>query len=329
MTSPMLGRRSALTAALAAVVGLPSRPAGAAVDRLARIVVGSPPGSGTDIVARLIAEQLVARSYAPNVIVENRPGASSRLAAEAVKAAAPDGTTMLQAPMPVLTLAPHVFPRTTRFDPLVDFVPATTIGELAYGLVVRANHPARNLEEFLNQARQRGGATFAPPVLGTPQHMLGLGLASRAGVAFTVVPYRGGAFAQQDLLGGRLDCFMSHMAELAANLGGGQTRLLAVSAPARLPSQPDAPTFAEAGFPELTASEAFCLMLPARAPAALADALHRAVEAAVTEPMLRERFTRLNLSPLVLSPQAISLRVRDEFAAWGPIVRASGFTAEE
>jgi tripartite-type tricarboxylate transporter receptor subunit TctC len=320
--------RRSVTGALLAAAAVP-RPAAAAppVDRLARIIVGSQPGGGSDVVARLIAGRLEGR-YAPQVIVENRPGASNRLAAEAVKAAAPDGATLLQTPMPVLTLFPHVFPKTTRFDPVADFTAASTICEVAYGFVVRADHPARDLAGFITWAKQRGEATFAPPVLGAPQHMLALIMARQVGLQLTVVPYRGGQAAQVDLLGGRIDSFMSHMAEVAPNVRSGTTRLLAVSSAERLPSLPDVPTFAEAGFPALTASEAFCLSLPARTPAAFAEAIHATVAAAIAEPEMRARLAQLEVTPLALPPAATAARIKAEFDGWGRIVSESGFTAE-
>ncbi len=326
----MTTRRGIILAALGtAAAGASGGAALGAIDRVARIIVGAPPGGGTDTIARIIAAELAAFGYAPSVIVENRTGASSRIAAEAVKAAAPDGTTILLVPMPVLTLIGHVFPRTTRFDPVADFAAATTIGELCYGFVVRADHPAQDITGFLAWARERGGATFAPPALGAPQHMLALSLGRDSGVNFTVVPYRGGAAAQADLLGGRIDSFMSHMAEVSPNARAGRTRLLAVSSAERLSSHASTATFAEAGFPHLTASEAFCLVLPAGAPASVADALHRGVAASVARQDVRERLTLLELTPMVLSPQATAARIRAEYAAWGPVVRASGFTSEE
>jgi tripartite-type tricarboxylate transporter receptor subunit TctC len=320
-------RRAALTLLLATAWPR-SGTAAPAVDGTARIVVGAAPGGGADIIGRLLTEPL-SGPYATQVIVLNRPGASSRLAAEAVKAAAPDGTTLLLGPMPVLTLFPHVLPRTTRYDTLADFTPVTTIGELAYGFVVQADHPARNLPGFVAWARDHPGAGFAPPVLGAPQHMLGLAFARQAGITFTVVPYRDASQVMQDLLAGRLDCHMNHMATLAPQLRAGRVRLLAVSSGARLPSFPEVASFAEQGFPAITASEAFSVMLPARAPESVVGALHAAIAAAVAEPGLRERLTRLELTPMVLSAQATALRLRTELAVWGPVVAASGFNAEE
>ena len=328
MTQALLARRAVLlgTGALA----LTSRDAGAqpAVDRLARIVVGAAPGGGTDTIARLLAEQLSGR-YAPQVIVENRPGASSRLAAEAVKAAAPDGTTMLVCPLPVLALYPHVLPRTTRYDPLADFTPAATIGELAYGFTVPHNHPARDMPYFIEWGRSKGDVTFAPPVVGAPQHLLGLTFAQAAGLKLTVVTYRSASLAMQDLIAGRLDSYMSHMAEVSPQVRGGHARLLAVTSEGRLPSFADVPTFAERGFAQMTAGEAFVVMLPGRAPQPIVTALNAAVADAVASTTTRERLTQMQMTPMVLSPAETGARLAREFAAWGPVVRASGFTPEK
>ncbi|UFN49270.1 tripartite tricarboxylate transporter substrate binding protein [Roseomonas sp. OT10] len=302
--------------------------AGTALDRPARIIVGAAPGGGADLVARILAEHLTGR-YAPQVMVENRPGASSRLGAEAVKAAAPDGTALLLCPMPVLALFPHVLPRTTRYHPITDFTAAATVGELAYGLVVRRDHPASDLRGFIDWARAKGEVTFAPPVAGAPQHMLGLALMRAAGLDVTVVTYRASTLAMPDLIAGRLDCYMSHMAELAPQIRGGQARLLAVSVEPRLPGFPDVATFAEQGFAQLTASEAFVVMLPAAAPPPVVAALNGAVAAAVAEPAVRDRLAQLQIAPKVLSPAETAARLAREFAAWGPAVRASGFTPEE
>lgn len=298
------------------------------VNDTARIVVGAAPGGGADTLARLLSEPLSGR-YAPQVIVVNRPGASSRLAPEAVKAAAPDGTTILLGPMPVLTLFPHVLPKTTRYDTFTDFTPVTTVGEVAYGLVVGASHPARSLDDLLGQARTPAGVTFAPPVTGAPQHMLGLALARAAGVSFTVIAYRDATGPVQDLLGGRLDCFFSHMAQLAPHVREGRMRLLAVTSESRLPGFPGAPTFAEQGFPGLTGAEAVSVMLPRGASEGLTLALHGALSDAIASPAVRERLARLEVTPMTLTPAATAARLRGEYAAWGASVAASGFRVEE
>jgi tripartite-type tricarboxylate transporter receptor subunit TctC len=321
------GRRATLglfaTAALAApAVAAP------ALDRTARILVGLPAGTGPDAVSRLLAEALRDR-YAPQVVVENRPGASTRLAVEAVKAAAPDGATILQTPMPVLTLMPHVFPRTTRYDALADFAPVVTEGVVPYGWVVKADHPAQNLAEFLAWARAKGGGTFAPPVLGSAPHMIGLEVGRRAGVAMTAVSYRGDAPAQSDVLAGALDSVISTMAGLVGLLEAGRTRLLAVSSAARLPAWPAAPTLAEQGYGGLPVDEAFCLMLPARTPDALVAALHAAVAEAVATPAVAQGFARLALTPLVLGPAETAARIRAERETWGPVVQSVGFNADD
>jgi tripartite-type tricarboxylate transporter receptor subunit TctC len=327
LNMPIIRRRALILTAPFALASGGARAIPTISDTL-RIVVGAAPGGGADTIARLLLEPLAGR-YAPQVIVVNRPGASSRLAPEAVKSAAPDGSTLLLSPMPVLTLFPQVLPKTTRYDTLADFTPVTTVGEVAYGFVVRANHPARDLKDFLARAKQQGSVTFAPPVLGAPQHLLGLTLARQAGISFTVVSYRDATGPVQDLLGGRVDSFMSHMAQLAPHVRDGRMRLLAVSSEDRLPSFPASPTFAEMGFSDLTGAEAFSVMLPQGAPNVVVNALHGAIATAVAEPALRERLARLEMTPLVLTPAETGARIRREYAAWGPVVSASGFRPEE
>ena len=327
MDTARLGRRGVL-GALTMAAGLPRADAATTLDRPARILVGSPPGGGTDLSARMLAEQL-RDHYAPQVVVENKPGASTRLASEAVKAAAPDGLTLLVAPVPVMTLFPHVFPKTMRYDVAVDFTPVTTLGTVAYGWVVRMDHPARTLPEFLAWARGKGGATFAPPVIGAPQHMMALDIARRAKVGLTPVSYRGALLAQQDMIAGQIESVVAHMGDLAGLLQGRQTRLLAVSTPQRLPSWPDAETFAEAGFPGLPQDEAIGLFLPARVPAPLVEALFRATAEAVAAPAMQAGLTRLEYRPGTLPQAAFAERIRAEREAWGPIVQATGFTADD
>jgi tripartite-type tricarboxylate transporter receptor subunit TctC len=166
-------------------------------------------------------------------------------------------------------------------------------------------------------------------VIGAPQHMPAVLLARQTGIEMTVVNYLAGSLAQQDLLGGRIDAFMSHTDEVGPLAREGRTRLLAVSSPERLLDMPEVPTFAEQGVPDLTMTEAFCLMLPAATPAPLVTALNDAVRTAVEQPVAREGLARLEMAPMVLSPTATAARIRAEREHWGPIVRASGFSADD
>ena len=322
-----MNRRGAL--ALSAI-GFLTRPALAAtaIDRPAKIVIGLPPGAGTDVLARLLAEHLRGR-YAPQVLVENRPGASVRLAAEAVKASAPDGATVLMTPLPVMTLTPNAFPKTTRYDPVADFSPVATIGVSRFCWLVRADHPAKTLPEFLAWAKAKGGASFAPPVLGAPQHMIGLAVSRLSGAPLTAVSYRGSGPAMHDLHAGQIDAFIAATGDGVPAARGGTLRMLAASGTQRLASMPEVPTLAEAGFPGLPEDEGTgAILLPAGAAPALVDALHRAVSEAVDAPALRDRLVTSEITPLVLSPAALAGRIRTERESYAQIVRANNFSPE-
>ncbi len=323
-----ISRRSAL--ALGAT-GFLARHARAAptLDRGVKIIIGLSPGAGLDGLARLMAEQLRGR-YAPQVVVENRPGASARLAVEAVKAAPPDGTTVLMTPLPVMTLLPNAFPRTTRFDSVADFTPVATVGTVRFCWLVRAAHPATTLPDFLAWARAKGGATFAPPVLGAPQHLIGQAVSRRSGVPLTAVSYRGLGPAMQDLYGGQIDAVASITSYGIPAARSGLVRMLALSGAQRLASMPEVPTFAEAGFTGLPEDEGTgIVLLPAGAAPALVDALHGAVLEAVGAPALREWFATTETTPMVLSPAALAERIRTERASYAELVRANGFNPEE
>ena len=299
------------------------------LDRLARTVVGFPPGGSSDTVARLYAERLRG-TYAPQVVVENRAGAGGRLALEAVKAARPDGTTLVQTPASMLTVYPHIYTRTMRYDALEDFVPVTPVCFFPFALTVRPDHPARTFPEFVAWAKGQGNAIpFASPAAGAVPHFLGVMMAKALGVQLTHVPYRGGAPAIQGLLGGEVPMVLVVAGEVAEFQRSGQVRILAVSSPERMPRLPDLPTFAELGQPDLTAEEWFGVLLPAGAPAPVVEGLHRAIVDAAAAPELQEALARLEYRAATSSPREFAERIRRERDRWRPIVQESGFKAEE
>ncbi|MBV1797095.1 tripartite tricarboxylate transporter substrate-binding protein [Siccirubricoccus sp. G192] len=320
-----LTRRSAL--GLAAAL---ARPALAQPGRgTSRIIVGFPPGGSADTTARLVAERLRG-SYAPNVIIENRAGAAGRLAVEAVKAADPDGTTILLTPASMLTIFPHLYQRSLRYNPFTDLIAVSPAGEFPFGMGVGPlARQAASLTAFIAWGRGRAEIPYGSAAAGSVPHFMGVQFARAAGLVMTHIPYRGSAPAIQDLIAGRTACSFHPMVDLAPHAAGGQVVLAAVSSPQRLPHFPEVPTFAEQGFPQLTGSEWFGLFLPARTPQPVVEALNRAMAEASATPDYQEALARLEMRPLPMSPGDFAARLRADHAKWGPIIAESGFKPEE
>ncbi|WP_376087438.1 tripartite tricarboxylate transporter substrate-binding protein [Roseomonas sp. CCTCC AB2023176] len=331
--TPTLARRDALalTTALTTAFGaaLASAPAQAQAPsgRTTRVLVGFPPGGTSDSVSRLYTERLRATNGG---VVENRPGAGGRLALEALKAAVPDGNTMCFTPASMLTIYPHLYTRTLRYDPVADFVAVTPTCVFPFALAVKANHPARTLPDFITWSRaQNGGINWASPVPGSMPHFIGTELARKTGLTMTHVPYRGSAPAVQDLLAGTIPMVLLPLGELTAFHRSGDVRIVGVTSPERMPRLDDVPTFAEAGHADLTHEEWYGAFLPARTPEPVVAQLHAALAAAAASPEVREVLTRIDMAPLTLAPAAFAERMRRELAAWAPIVQASGFRPDD
>ncbi len=325
---PAIGRRAALAFG-AAALALPTLPARAqTIQRNARVVIGFPAGGSSDVVARLYAERLRG-IYAPNLIVDGRVGAAGRIAVEHVRDAEKDGSTYLQTPASMLTLQPHVFPREVRYDALTDLIPVSTVCTFPFALAVPASHPARTFDQFVAWLRaQSGEIPFASPAAGSAPHFLGVILANTVGVRMTHVPYRGAVPAVQDLIAGRLPCFVGVLGDISPQHGTG-ARMLAVTSDARNPRYPDVPTFRELGHPNLSKDEWFGALLPAGTPAAVVQGLHAAIAQVARQPEMIAALDRLEFAANTsASPQAFADRIRQEREEWGPVVRASGFQPE-
>ena len=317
-----IGRRAALGLLVAGTASAQT------VQRPARIIVGFPAGGSSDVVARLYAERLRGL-YAPQVIVEGRVGAAGRIAVEFVKGAEADGTVFLQTPASMLTLQPHVFPREVRYDALTDLIPVSTVCTFPFAFAVPKDHPAQSLPAWIDWAKaQPAELPWASPAAGSAPHFMGIVLARKAGLRMTHVPFRGAAPAVQDLIAGRLSCFIGVLGDVSPQHGQG-LRLLAVSSAARNPRFPDVPTFRELGHPELDKDEWFGALLPAGTPAPLVEGLHRAIRAAAATPELVAALDRLEYAPTTSdSPAAFAARIRRERDDWAEVVRMSGFRPE-
>jgi tripartite-type tricarboxylate transporter receptor subunit TctC len=333
MTRPngiQLGRRAALAMAMGALAApaLPSAARAQAVSRNARIIVGFPAGGSSDLVARLYADRLRGL-YAPNLIVEGRVGAAGRIAVEFVRDADKDGTTMLQTPASMLTLQPFVFPREVRYDATTDLAAVSTVCSFPFALAVPASHPAKTFAEFVAWLKaQQGEVPFASPAAGSAPHFLGVMFAKAVGVRMTHVPYRGAQPAVQDLIGGRLPCFIGVLGDVSPQHGSG-VRMLALSSEARNPRYADVPTFRELGHAGLTKDEWFGMLLPAGAPPAVVTALHAAIVQVARQPEVVAALDRMDYLPTTsASPQEFAARIRREREEWATVVRESGFQPE-
>lgn len=322
-----MDRRSMLRGALAGpLVGLATGRV-AAQPATMRIVVGFAAGGSVDLVARAIAEQLQA-TFARPVIVENRTGAAGRLAVEHVKAAAPDGDTLVLVPQGPMTLFQHVF-KSLRFDPNKDFAPVTRACVGDYALTIGPKVPARDLAGFRDWLRSAGDqASYGSPGAGTIPHFVGVSFARAVGVTMTHVPYRGSALSMTDLAGGSIAAAVSPVTEALEQHRAQRVRIVATAGSERTPFVDGVPTLKESGI-DLDVPAWFGLYAPAATPAAVVERLNTAIVAALQSAVIRERFARLGLVPAPSTPQELAALQRREAAMWGPVVKASGFTPED
>lgn len=328
----MIDRRHWLLGAGAALVtaqGL-AQPNAAAPDRPARLVVGFPPGGSADLIGRALAQNM--GHYAASVLVDNKPGAGGRLAIEAVKAAEPDGTTLLVTPSSMMSVYPHVY-RRLNYDLANDFVPVALVASFPFVLVVGPMVPdaVRSVADFVAwcRANPKQGA-YASSGSGSTPHFAGVALARAAGVDLLHVPYKGGAPAMTDVIGGQIASNMAVISNALPHIQSGKVRALAVTGPKRSGALPTVPTMNEAGFPDVAVTEWFGVYLPRRAAADQVARAHRAVLEAMKSRAVTEVLQKAAFDPAApMSPAEIAAYLRTDITRWGQIVKASGFTPED
>src|SRR5262245_18848942 len=245
----MVTRRELLIASGLLAAGLSTRANADGIKRPARMIVPFPAGGGTDTIARILAERLRG-SYAPNVVVENKPGAAARLGVEYVKNAEPDGSVMLFTPDFPITLYPSSY-RSLNYDPVKDLIAVAPAAKSMLTFNVGPAVPAsvKALADFVQWCRDNPTkAMFATTAAGGAPHFTGMMFSSAAGVPMSPVHYRGGAPALQDLLGGHVPASVNPTSESLPHAKSGPLRMLAVSGPRRSPFLPDVPTMREQGF---------------------------------------------------------------------------------
>lgn len=322
----MIDRRQLLAGSAASLFA--ARSAGAqTVKKPVHMIVGFPAGGGTDVTARVLAEGLRG-SYAPAVLVENKPGASARLAVDYVKNAEPDGSVMLFTPDFPMTLYPHSF-KTLSYDPLKDFVavgPATK-SMLSYNVGPMVPASVKTLKDYVewckaNPAKSAYGTTSA----GATPHFAGVMFASEAKVPMEPVHYRGGAPALQDVVGGHIAASVNPISESMPLHQGGSIRILAVTGAARSKFLPDVPTMKEQGF-DVVVESWLGVFLPPKTPNDITQALSKAMDQAVHSAAMIESLAKFASEPLFQTPAAFVETIKSDLKRWGPVVKASGFVA--
>jgi tripartite-type tricarboxylate transporter receptor subunit TctC len=294
------------------------------------LLVGFPAGGTVDAVARLLASAWRADGATPP-IVEQRVGAGGRLAVQALVNSSPDGATVLLSPASMFTIYPHVF-RRLAYDPVTDVMPVTSVCHYVCAFAVGPMVPAqvRTVPDFVAWVRVNPSlGAYGSPAAGAMPHFLGTQFARSAGISLTHVPYRGAAPGLQELMGGQIAAGMFALGDFLPHLASGRLRLLAVADENRSRHAPSVPTFAEQGYPGLYGVESFGLYLPGRASGATANRVFEMASAAVRQPAFSEGLARSGFEPSLLEPAAYARQLALERERWGPVVKASGFSADD
>lgn len=311
-----------------ALLGLAMAVPAGAQEAPVRILVGFSPGGASDLIARLGAERLKVSLGVP-VVVENRPGATGFLAAEALKNAAPDGKTIMVSPNAVTVFAPLTYSK-LRYDPVVDFAPVSLAATFPWALAVGPASPAKTLNEYVEWVRANPAkATYGVPGVGGQPHLLGVMLARATDVNLTFVPYKGSGPLLPDLVGGQLPAGIASVSDFAKHHQSGKLLMLASAGPQRSPAAPDVATFKELGFAEIEIVGWQAFHVPAKTPRPVVDRLSAALASAMRAPEISERLLAIGLEPVGSTPDALARRMAEETARWAPIVKAVQLRADE
>ena len=288
-----------------------------------RLVVPFTPGGVTDTSGRLIAEHLGKR-LGQQVIVDNKPGASGNIGTSLVKAAAPDGYTLVLGFDGTMVINPHVFSK-IPFDTVTDFVPIGKIGDATLILVAHPDVPAKTLAEVIALSKsQAGGLSYGTSGTGGTPHIAGELLKSRTQANLTHVPYKGGGQAMTDVLGGTIPLVYTAVAGAHGHVKSGKLRAVAVSGAQRSTALPDVPTFIESGVPDFVVNSWVGLFAPAKTPPAIVTQLNRELNAVLNDPAVREKLRVMGIDATPGSPENYLDEVKRDLARYGQVVKAAG-----
>ena len=324
-TSRLLPTRRRLAQAglgLLALGALGAQAQGAYPAKPVRIVVGFSAGGTTDVVARIMAKELT-EQLGQTFIVDNRPGAGSNIATDAVRAAEPDGYTLLM--VAVTSAINQSLYSNVKFDLARDFEAVALAAKVPNILVVHPSVPARNVKEFIDWARSNEAkVAYASSGSGTSIHMAGEMFKVRTGLKIQHVPYKGSAPAITDLIGGQVQYMFDNMPSAWPHVQSGKLRALAVTTKKRSSSAPDVPTMEESGVAPFDVTSWFGVLAPKGTPKDVVDKLNKAMNQAFDKPEVQQAYAKLGAVADKNSPPDFAQFIRDEVKNWAPVVKASG-----
>lgn len=289
-----------------------------------KILVGFPPGGGTDAIARILAEKLKDELGAP-VVVENKPGAGGQIAAQALKAAAPDGTTYFLSHDHTITILPLVM-KNPGYDPARDFVPVAGFATFVNALAVSGGTPAKSFKEYVSWVQSQGskGAVGIPAPASTPEFLVKL-IGDKFKLDLVAAPYRGSAPMMGDMLGNQISAGVGSVPDFIENHKAGKLRVVAVLGDKRQAAMPEVPTFTELGLPGLGDLPYYGVFAPTGTPKAALDQFSAALAKVVAQPEVHNRLTAMGLTVGFMTQQQLTQREHAYAQAWTRIIKTSGF----
>jgi tripartite-type tricarboxylate transporter receptor subunit TctC len=307
---------AALAAASAGAQDYPNKPV--------RMVVGFPPGGGTDVVARIITPKLSELLGQP-VVIENRPGATGTMAAGQVAKSPPDGYTIMMGHVSVNAIAPALF-KNLSYDVIKDFQPIAIAAAVPHFVVVHPSVPAKSLREMIDYVKARPGKlTYPSAGNGSMPHLAGEVFKAQAGVDLLHVPYKGTGQSMADLLGGQHVVAFDTMPASAPHVRSGKLRPLAVSSAQRLPAFPDVPTAREAGMPDYVITTWYGVFAPAGTPKAIVNRLHADIVKAMQSPEVKAKLDGIGADGSVSrSPEEYAALVKSDTERYAKVIKDIG-----
>lgn len=330
MSSSLMTRRHAIASiGMLAANSLPALAQAEPSIGLATIVVGLAAGGATDAAARRLAEG-IRGNYAKTVVVDNRTGAGARLAIQHVKAAAPNGSTLLLTPASMMAIYPHTY-KDLAYDPVKDLVPVAMVStsELGYGVGSAVPESVTTMADYQAWIKtSAAAATFGHGATGSGPHFLGELLGRMSGVKMVQAGYRGSQPAILDLLGGHIPAVASPLGEFLPHMKSGKIRMLAVTGNARSRFLPEAPTFKELGIALSDMTEWFGVFAPAGTSDKLVQQANAAIKVALTNPELVNAYGHMGMETVWSSSVDLSVRLKSDIERWRGVVKQIGFTAQ-